>query len=31
MLDDDTKLFDMAVAQSPVEFVNAVHGCVTYG
>lgn len=31
MLDDDTKLSDMAVAQSQIEFVNAVHGRVTYG
>lgn len=31
MLDDDTKLSDMAVPQSQIEFVNAVHGRVTYG
>lgn len=31
MLDDDTKLSDMAVTQSQIEFVNAVHGRVTYG
>lgn len=30
MLDDDTKLSDMAVAQPQIEFANAVHGCVTY-
>lgn len=31
MLDDDIELSAMAVAQSQIEFVNAVHGCVTYG
>lgn len=31
MLDDDTKLSDMAIARSETEFVNAAHGCVTYG